>query len=123
MVLREVCNNIFNYLEELANLRNKTIHLENYEDKWNNLMKLVNKTLIDLQTLSNQAHDQTLRKWFKEVIKSMEAVESKRLVKQLSDSPQFIDQTKEIPVAIKNGLDTSWITSMFIKSEKLLFKR
>ena len=123
MVLREVCNNIFNYLEELANLRNKTIHLENYEDKWNNLMKLVNRTLIDLQTLSNQDHDQTLRKWSKEVIKSMEAVESKRLVKQLSDSPQFIDQTKEIPVAIKNGLDTSWITSMFIKSEKLLFKR
>jgi len=37
LVLRDVCKNIFDDLEELVNSRNKAIHLENYEDKWNNL--------------------------------------------------------------------------------------
>jgi hypothetical protein len=52
----------------------------------------------------------------------MEVVELKRSIKQLSDSPHFIDHTKEIPVVVKIGLDTSWITSMFIKPEKVVIK-
>jgi len=52
LVLREVCKNIFDDLEELVNSRNKAIHLENYEDKWNNIRELVTKTLDELQILS-----------------------------------------------------------------------
>jgi hypothetical protein len=55
LVLREMCNNIFNDLEDLVNSRNKTNHLEIYEDKWNNLKELVNKTFDDLLTLYIQA--------------------------------------------------------------------
>lgn len=107
---------------ELVNSRNKDIHLDNYEDKWNNLIDVVNRTLDDLQVLSIQAQDQALRNWFHEVGKSMEVVELKRSIKQLSDSPDFVDYTKEIYAVIKTGLDTSWITSMFIKSEKVVIK-
>jgi hypothetical protein len=53
----------------------------------------------------------------------MEAVEFKRSIKQLSDSPHFIDHTKEIPSVVKTDLDTSWISSMFIKPEKVVITR
>jgi hypothetical protein len=43
-VLREVCKNIFDSLEEQVNSRNQAIHLINYEDKWNNLREVVNVT-------------------------------------------------------------------------------
>jgi len=79
---------------ELVNFRNQAIHLENYEDNWNNLRKVVNWVVDDLQSLSIQAQDQALRNWFDEGAKSMEAMEIKRSIKQLSDSPHFIDPTK-----------------------------
>jgi len=63
-----------------------------------------------------------LRNWFDEISKNMEVVELKRSIKQLSDSPHFIDSTKEIPTAIKTGLDTSWITSLFIKPKRVVMK-
>jgi len=68
---------------------------------------IVNMTLYDLQTLYIQAQEQALKNWFDDVVKSMEAVDLKRSIKQLSDSPHFIDHTKEIPAVIKAGLDTS----------------
>lgn len=60
-----------------------------------------------------------MRKWLKEVVKSMEAVELKKSFKQPSDTPHYHDPTKEIPQIVKTGLDTSWITNMFIKPEKV----
>jgi len=107
---------------ELVNSRNQAFHLENYEDKWNNLRELVNKVLDDFQSLYVQAQDQDLRNWFNEVAKSMKVVEVKRSIKQLSDSPHFIDPTKKIPTTINAGLDTSWITSMFIKPKRIVMK-
>jgi hypothetical protein len=64
-----------------------------------------------------------LRKWFKDVVKSMEDVELKKSVKQPSNTPHYPDPTREIPQIVKIGLDTSWITSMFIKPEKVVIKR
>ena len=85
---------------ELVNSKNKAIHLENHEDKWNNLKELVNKTLDDLETIYIEAQEQALRKWFDEVAKSMETVEFRRSVKKRSDSPHYIDYPKKIPASI-----------------------
>ena len=52
-ILKEVCNNIFEDLMELVNSRNLAIHLENYEDKRNNLRAVVNGVFNDLQRLSS----------------------------------------------------------------------
>jgi len=52
----------------------------------------------------------------------MEVVEAKRSIKQLSNSPHFIDPTKEILDTIKTGLDTSWISSLFIKPKRIVMK-
>jgi len=81
---------------ELVNSRNQVIHLENYEDKWNNVREVVNKVLNDLQSLFVQAQDKAMRKWFDEVGKSMADVEVKRTMKQLSDSPHYIDYSKKV---------------------------
>jgi len=43
-------------------------------------------------------------------------------MKQLSNSPHYIDYSKKIPAVVKSGLDTSWITQMFIKPEKAILK-
>lgn len=68
----------------------------------------MNKTLDELQTLSIQAHEQALRNWFNEVVNTMEVVEFKRSIKQLLDSPHFINHTKDIlAVVVKTDLDTS----------------
>ena len=80
---------------ELVNSRNLEIHLDNYEDKWNNLRVVVNRVFNDLQRLSVQAQNQALKKWFEEVIERMEAVEVKRNIKQLSDSPHYVDLSDE----------------------------
>jgi len=42
-----------------------------------------------------QAQNQALKKWFEEVIERMEAVEVKRNIKQLSDSPHYVDLSDE----------------------------
>jgi hypothetical protein len=51
----------------------------------------------------------------------MTVVAVKRSTKQLSDSPHYIDYSK-ISAVVKSGLDTSWITQMFIKPEKVVMK-
>jgi len=99
---------------ELDNSRNQAIHLENYEDKWNNLRKVVNRVLDDLQRLFMQAHNQALKKWFDEVIESMKALELKRNLKQISYSPHYLDNSRKILEAVRSGLNISWITQMLI---------
>jgi len=52
----------------------------------------------------------------------MAALEVKRTMKQISDSPHYIDYSKKIPEVVKSGFDTSWITKMFINLEKVVLK-
>jgi len=49
-------------------------------------------------------------------------VEVKRSIKQLSDFSHYIDYSKKISAVVKSSLDTSWITQMFIKPEKVVMK-
>jgi len=78
IVLKEVCKNIFEDLNRLVKARNDLVQTENYEDKWIALREVVDTVLCDLQRLSIEAQNQSLNNWFKEVIRSMEAMEFRR---------------------------------------------
>jgi hypothetical protein len=68
--------------------------------------------------LSVEAQNQALNNWFKEVIKSMEVVEVRRNRLYILDSPFFLDLSSLITSSVKEDLDTSWITQVFIKPQK-----
>lgn len=56
------------------------------------------------------------------MIESMKVVEVKRNMKELSDSPHYVDLSKIIQEAVRSGLNTSWITQMHITPEKPVLK-
>jgi len=91
--------------------------------KWNILREVVNRVLDDLQRLYVHAQNQALKKWFDEVIESEKVVEVKRNMKQIWDSPHYMDLSRMIPEAVKSGLDTSWITQMLKNLLKALNKK
>ena len=53
----------------------------------------------------------------------MEVVELKKFIKKLLDSPHYHEFPKEVPQVVKIGLETSWLSNMFIKPEKVVIKR
>jgi DNA repair exonuclease SbcCD ATPase subunit len=75
-----------------------------------------------LQILSVEAQNQALNNWFKEVIKSMEVVEVRRNRLYILDSPFFLDLSSLITSSVKEDLDTSWLTQVFIKPQKPVIK-
>jgi len=91
IILKEVCENIFEDLNRLVKARNDPVHTENYEDQWIALIEVVDRVFCDLQRLSIEAQNQSINKWFKEVIKSMEEVEIRRNKFYISDSPFLLD--------------------------------
>lgn len=97
--------------------RNDPIHTEKYEDKWTALKERVDTVMCDLQRLSIEAQNQSLNNWFKEVIKSMEAVEVRRNIFYISDSPFFLDASSIITSTIKVDLKLSWLTKLHVKPQ------
>jgi len=78
VILKEVCENIFEDLTKLVESRNHIIPTGNYEDQWIALRKRVDYVMCELQKLSQKAQNQTLNNWFKDVAKSMQEVELNR---------------------------------------------
>jgi len=101
---------------------NNPIHSENYEDKWTALRYVVDRVFYDLQRLSVEAQNQALNNWFQEVIKSMKSVEVNRNKMYISNSPFYLDLSTLIFQSVKEDLDTSWITKVFIKSQEPALK-
>jgi len=87
----------------------------NYEDKWIDLTEGVDNVFCDLQRLSIEAQNQSLNNWFKEVIKSMQEVEVRRIKVYISDSPFFLDLSLIITSSVKENLNTSWLTQLHLK--------
>jgi len=79
--------NIFEDLNKLVETKNDPVHTVNYEDKWIALREVVDIVFCDLQRLSIEAQNQSLNKWFREVIRSMESVEVRRNKLFISESP------------------------------------
>lgn len=101
IVLKEVCENIFEDLNRLVKARNDAVHIENYEDKWIALREVVDKVFNDLQRLSVEAQNQAFNNWFKEVIKSREVVEVRRNKSYISYFPFFLDLSSIITSSVK----------------------
>jgi len=118
IVLREVCENIFEDLNKLVKARNDPVHTVNYEDKWIALREIVVRVFCDLQRLSIEARNQALNKWLKEFIKSMEAVEVRRNMMFISYSPFYLDISVIISKCVKEYLNPTLITKMLIKIEE-----
>jgi len=117
IVLREVCENIFEDLNNLVKARNNQVHTKNYEDKWIALREVVDKVFCDLQRSSVEAQNQPLKNWFKEVITNMEAVEVRMNRLYISDSPFFLDLSSIITSSVKENMDTSWLTQVYVKPQ------
>jgi len=107
---------------QLVKSMNNPIHSENYEDKWTALRYVVDRVFYDLQRLSVEAQNQALNNWFQEVIKSMKSVEVNRNKMYISNSPFYLDLSTLIFQSVKEDLDTSWITKVFIKSQEPALK-
>jgi hypothetical protein len=60
LVLQGVCQVIFDSLQDLLEARHHAIHLVNHANKWNNLRKLVNRTLDNLQTVEIASRQEAL---------------------------------------------------------------
>jgi hypothetical protein len=101
IVLKEVCENIFEDLNRLVKARNDAVYTENYEDKWIALREVVDKVFNDLQRLSVEAQNQAFNNWFKEVIKSREVVEVRRNKSYISYFPFFLDLSSIITSSVK----------------------
>jgi len=97
--------------------RNDPIHTEKYADKWTALRERVDTVMCDLQRLSIKAQNHSLNNWFKEVVKSMEAVKVRRNKLYISDYPFFLDASSIITSAIKEYLNISWLTMLHVNSQ------
>jgi hypothetical protein len=91
--------------QNLVEARHQAIHLVNYEEKWENLRNIVNRTLDDLQSVYVDAQKVALRSWFSEVCKNMKAVNLKTdITRQLSDSDYVEMSPPEVPEVAMYGL-------------------
>jgi len=71
IILKEVCENIFEDLNKLVKTRNDLIHTGKYEDKWTALRERVDRVMCELHKLSIEAQNQSLNNWFKEVVNNV----------------------------------------------------
>jgi len=70
IILKEVCENIFNDLNKLVKSRSNLVHIQDYVSSWTSLRERVEDMMCDLQKMCLDAHDKALvelRKWFNEV--------------------------------------------------------
>jgi hypothetical protein len=70
-----------------------------------------------------EAQNQELNNWFKDVIRSMEVVEVRRKKMYILDSPFFLDLSSLITHSIKEDLDTSWLTQVYVKPQILVLEK
>ena len=98
VILKEVCEKIFKYLNKLVQTISNFVHQRNYQDEWTTLRERVDYVMRELQKLSLEAHNQalnTLKNWFKEVVSIMEEVEVTRNQENnklyISDTPIYLN--------------------------------
>jgi len=111
VILKEVCENIFDDLNKLVKSRNNFVHAENYEEKWTALRERVDTVMCELLKLSLKAHHQsinTLNNWFKEVVNNMKEVEVNKDQEKhklyLSYSPFYLDVSSIITATVQQDL-------------------
>ena len=124
VILKEVCESIFQDLNKLVNTRNNFVHERVYVDEWTRLMNRVEYMMCELQKLSLEAHDKALidlQKWFQGVTVNMEEVELNRSLEKsrlyLSDTPMYLDASSIISSSVHSeNPDFKWLTKLKIQS-------
>jgi len=67
IVLKEVCENIFEDLKKLVKARNHPVHTEQYVEKWTALREMIDRVLCDLQRLYVEAQNHSLNNWLRKL--------------------------------------------------------
>jgi len=127
IILKEVCENIFEDLNKLVKTRYHVFHTDSYEDQWTALRERVDTVMCELQKLSLEAQDQTLNNWFKDVVNSMKEVEASRSQARsrlyISDSPFYFDGSSIITASVHENLDLFWLTRLKMQADTPLLEK
>jgi len=115
-ILADMCENIFQELNNLVEARNKLFHEESYVKQWRRLRERVDFVLSELQRSSFDAQGMTqnnLQDWLRGVVNNLQEVAvSRTLVK----TPLCLLSRDVIPTSIHpRELDTSWLTKINLK--------
>jgi len=126
IILKEVCENIFEDLTKLVEPRNQIIPSEIYEDQWTALRERVDYVMVEMKKMSQEAHNQTLHNSFKDVAKSMEEVELNRNKSRLyiSDTLVYMDAFSIITSTVHSeDRNLSWLTKLMIQSDAPILEK
>jgi len=103
IILKEVCESIFQDLNKLVKTRNNFVHEKINVDEWTSLRNRVEYMMCELQKLSLEAHDKALidlQQWFQGVTVNMKEIElrssQERSRLYLSDTPMYMDASSII---------------------------
>jgi len=118
-ILADVCENIFQELNNLVQARNNLIHEDNYEKTWIRLKDRVEYVLTELQRTCLDAQDiaQTkLQDWLKGVVSNLDEV---KVLKTWVKTPLCLrarNATDFIPSSIHlRELDLNWLNKINLK--------
>jgi len=128
IILKDVCENIFNDLNKLVKSRSNLLHTQDYVSSWTSLRERVDDMMCELQKLCLYAHDKAIvevREWFKEVAQNMEEININRNQKlYLSDTPIFMDASSIISSSVQSeDPDVKWLTKLLIKSDAPILEK
>jgi len=128
VILKKVCENIFEDLIKLVEARNQVIPSKIYEEQWTSLRERVDYVMFEMKKLSKEAHNQTLHNWFKDVVRSMEEVKLNinpvKIRLYISDTPVYMDASSIITSSFHSeDRNLSWLTKMLIHSDAPILEK
>ena len=118
-MLADVCENIFQELNRLAQARNNLIHEDGYEKLWKRLKEIVDYVLTELQRSCIDAQDtaQTkLQDWMKRVVSNLHEVKVLKTWVKTSLCLRARNASNIIPSSIHpRELDLNWLNKISLK--------
>jgi len=118
-ILADVCENIFQEMNNLVQARNNLIHEDSYEKLWKRLKDRVDYVLTELQRSCLDAQDSAQRKlqdWLKGVDSNMQEVQVLRTWVRTTLSLRARNATDFIPTGIHpRELNINWLSKINVK--------
>ena len=99
-ILANVCDSIFQELNNLVQARNNLIHEDNYEKMWTRLKDRVEFVLSELQKTNFDAQElaqEKLQEWLKGVVSNLHEV---RVLRTWVKTPLCLEERSVIPSSI-----------------------
>ena len=128
VILKEVCEKIFKDLTKLLEAMNHVIPSNIYEEQWNSLRERVDYVMFKMKKLSQEAHNQTLHNWFKDVARSMEEVELNinplKSILYILDTLVYTDASSIMTSSVQSeDQNLSWLTKLLIHSDAPILEK